>query len=142
MDPPCPPHPRVGTATILVSSLFHFALCSSHLPRLHFNPSPVSPPGWSAAVRKGRGEMRPLWVAQRLPFERSNPLHHISHNLLSFPITLWESISASSSQAAPLFSVSLPLVFTSPVSHCCRAAFNPTHHDLCQAFLVLHPLRR
>lgn len=81
--------------------------------------------------------------AKRLPFERANPLHHISHNLLSFPITLWESISASSSHPAPLFSISVPLVFTSPVSYCCLAAFNPTHHPtvLCKAFVSPSTLR-
>lgn len=81
--------------------------------------------------------------AKRLPFERANPLHHISHNLLSFPITLWESISASSSHPAPLFSISAPLVFTSPVSYCCLAAFNPTHHPTvpCKAFVSPSTLR-
>lgn len=76
--------------------------------------------------------------AKRLPFERANPLHHISHNLLSFPITLWESISASSSHAAPLFSISAPLVLTSPVSYCCLAAFNPTHHPAVPCKLFVH----
>lgn len=111
-----------------VSSSFHFALCSSHLLLLHFNPPPVSSSGWRAVGRK----------AKRLPFERANPLHHISHNLLSFPITLWESISASSSHAAPLFSISAPLVFTSPVSYCCLAAFNPTHHPAVPCKLFVH----
>lgn len=116
------------TGTFFVSSSFHFALCSSHLLLLHFNPPPVSSPGWRAVGRK----------AKRLPFERANPLHHISHNLLSFPITLWESISASSSHAAPLFSISAPLVFTSPVSYCCLAAFNPTHHPAVPYKLFVH----
>lgn len=83
---------------------------------------------YQKGAREKREETCPLWVAKRLPFERSNPLHHISHNLLSFPITLWESISASSSShPAPLLSISLPLAFTSLVSYCCLAAFNPTH---------------
>lgn len=63
-------------------------------------------------ARRARAEKRgscPLWVAKRLPFERSNPLHHISPNLLCFPVTLWECVSASNARlAAPLlFSPSL-----------------------------------
>lgn len=108
-----------GTGTISASSLFHSALCSSHfppvsdpLPLLHFNPPPVSPRpdrGVSTESKSGERGSCPLWVAKRLPFERSNPLHHISHNLLCFPITLWESVSASSARLAP------PLLFSSPL---------------------------
>lgn len=132
------------------ASWYHFCLISLPLCPLllsfaavTFQSSTCSPPGGSAVERNGRRETCPLWEAKRLPFERSNPLHHISHNLLSFPITLWESISASSSHPAPLFSISLPVVFTSPVSYCCLTAFNPTHHStvLCKAFVFASTMR-
>lgn len=115
--------PRAETGSISASSLLHFALCSSHfppvsdpLPLLHFNPPSVSPRPDSGASTERESEKRgscPLWVAKRLPFERSNPLHHISPNLLCFPITLWESVSACDARlAAPLlFSSSLLIRF-------------------------------
>lgn len=114
-----------------LSSTLPFALliCCCYISILHL----FLPPRWRAVGRK----------AKRLPFERANSLHHISHNLLSFPITLWESISASSSHAAPLFSISVLLVFTSPVSYCCLAAFNPTYHPTvpCKLFVPASILR-
>lgn len=105
-----------GTGTISVSYLPHCALCSSHfppvsdpLPLLHFNPLPVPPCPDRGAEREREQERGscPLWVAKRLPFERSNPLHHTSHNLLCSHITLWEPVSASSARLAP------PLLFSS-----------------------------
>lgn len=122
-----------------LSSTLAFAplICSCYISILHLFLHR------EGAREKGE-ETCPLWVAKRLLFERSNPLHHISHNLLSFPITLWESISASSfPHPAPLLSISLPLAFTSPVSYCCLAAFNPTHHPavLSKAFVFASTLR-
>lgn len=123
-----------------LSSTLAFAplICSCYISILHLFLHQ------EGAREKGE-ETCPLWVAKRLPFERSNPSHHISHNHLSFPITMWESISASSSSSHPalLLSISLPLVFTSPVSYCCLTAFNPTHHPavLCRAFVFASTLR-
>lgn len=111
------PRPSAGAGTISASSPpSNVALCSSRfppvsdpLPLLHFNPLPVPPHpdrGLSRERESGRGSC-PLWVAKRLPFERSNPLHHSSHNLLCSHITLWEwePTSASSARLAPLLSL-------------------------------------
>lgn len=110
------PCSSTGTGTISASSLPHSALCASHFPPvsdpqplLHFNPRPVPPPpdrGVNRERERERGSC-PLWVAKRLPLERSNPLHHTSHNLLCSSITLWEPVSASSARLAP------PLLFSS-----------------------------
>lgn len=119
-----------------LSSTLAFAplICSCYISILHLFLHQ------EGASKKGE-ETCPLWVAKRLPFERSNPLHHISHNLLSFPITLWESISASFSHPALLLSIFLPLVFSYCVSYCCLAAFNPPHHSaIFSRLLFLHPL--
>lgn len=83
---------------------------------------------WAERESGKRGSC-PLWVAKRLPFERSNPLHHTSHNLLCSHITLWEPVSASSARLAPpllLFFISPhPFIltsFTTPL-----VVSNPTH---------------
>lgn len=113
------PCPSAGACIVSASSPpSNFALCSSHFPPvsdplalLHFNPLPVPPHpdrGLSRERESGRGSC-PLWVAKRLPFERSNPLHHSSHNLLCSHITLWEPTSASSARLAPLLSFSSSL---------------------------------
>lgn len=133
LKPPC-----AETGSISASSLLHFALCSSHfppvsdpLPLLHFNPPSVSPRPDSGASTERESEKRgscPLWVAKRLPFERSNPLRHISPNLLCFPITLWESVSASDPRlAAPLlfFISPYPFLLTSLMTS--LVVFKPAH---------------
>lgn len=113
------PCPSAGAGAISASSPpSNVALCSSHfppasdpLPLLHFNPLPVPPHpdrGLSRERESGRGSC-PLWVAKRLPFERSNPLHHSSHSLLCSHITLWEPTPASSARLAPLLSLSSSL---------------------------------
>lgn len=64
---------------------------------------------WAERVRKQERGSCPLWVAKRLWFKRSNPLHHTYHNLLCSHITLWEPISSSSACLAP------PLLFSSSI---------------------------
>lgn len=118
-----PPCWNAGAGTISATSLSHSALCSSHfppvsdpLPLLHFNPPPVPPLSWQGSEQRERGGEREreqgrggctLWVAKRLPLERSNPLHHTSLNLLCSSITLWEPVSAFYARLAP------PLLFPS-----------------------------
>lgn len=113
------PRASGGTGTISASSLPYSALCSSHfppvsdpLPLLHFNPVPVrlrADSGVSREREQERGSC-PLWVAKRLPLERSSPLHHTSHNLLFSHITLWELYSAFLTRLAPpLFFLHLSL---------------------------------
>lgn len=108
------------TGTISASSLPHSTLCSSHFPPFSdsFVCFTIQSSACSSFVLRGERAERewergscPLWVAKRLLFERSNPLHHTSHNLLCSHITLWEPVSASSACLAPplLLSSSLPI---------------------------------
>lgn len=133
------PHMCTGTPPFLshLSSTLAFAplICSCYISILHLFLHQ------EGAREKGE-ETCPLWVAKRLLFERSNPLHHISHNLLSFPLLCGNPFLPPLPQIQLLFSPSL--VFTSPVSYCCLTAFNPTHHPavLCKTFVFASTLRR
>lgn len=92
--------------------LLSFPTCLWSSASFTFQSTACFSSSWQGSEHRERERERgscPLWVAKRLPFERSNPLHHISHNLLCFPITLWESVSASSARLAP------PLLFSSPL---------------------------
>lgn len=81
--------------------LLSFPTCLWSTGSSTFQSTAFSSSSWQRSEHSEKeGELQggscPLWVAKRLPFERSNPLHHISHNLLCFSVSLWESGSASS----------------------------------------------
>lgn len=77
---------------------------------------------WAERVSEWERGSCPLWVAKRLPFERSNPLHHTSHNLLCSPLSVGTHfcLPCTSGTSTPLFFLSpYPFILTSFMAPCC-----------------------
>lgn len=136
---------HTGTISILLTHS-HFGLISPPICPLHlsfstclwssasftFQSSTCSSSSWQGIEQREREQGRgscPLWVVKRLTFERSNPLHHTSRNLLSSHITLWEPVSAFTACLAPpllfFFISPHPFIFTSFMTRLARS--NPTY---------------
>lgn len=112
--------------------LLSFPTCLWSTGSFTFQSTACSSSSWQRSEHSEKeGELQrgscPLWVAKRLPFERSNPLHHISHSLLSSLFLCGNRFPPDPpGNPVPLFFTSSYLfIFTSGITP--HVFFNPIH---------------